>query len=445
MVNRELTAQTSDNPDHIDRGSIHQMLSNAVTIADATENPLAPPRDRDGERAARGNSQPDLSNERSHRESGGTQPIRVCFLIDRLRLGGTETQLLALIRHLDKSRVYPYLALLDGEDEGSRTGAARDCQILNLGMRHFLHSSALRSLWRFRRFLRQQRIDVLQMYFPDSTYFGTLAGNLAGVPCIVRTRNNSNYWMTPHHRWLGRFMNRFVTVTVCNCDASRHAVLSDEKPCPETVHVIENSVDVDRFADIRPLGATRDADDPFRVGMVANLRVIKRHDVLLRAAARVVQIYPDVEFVLAGDGPERENLERLAHELGLGDRVQFHGLVTDIPSFLARLDVAVLSSDSEGMSNTLLEYMAAARAIVATDVGSASRLIEDGVHGRLIEPNHEIALASGIVEYQADRTRARAAGLAARERVLEKFERRGMAERFTNFYEALVQAKRHGQ
>src|SRR5205823_12441902 len=103
--------------------------------------------------------------------------------------------------------------------------------------------------------------------------------------------------------------------------------------------------------------------------------------------------HPDVTFHVAGEGGQRPELERLLAELGLSDRFHLPGTVYDVPAFLARLDVAVLPSHSEGMSNALLEYMSAGKAIVATAVGSNVRLIEDGRHGLLVPAGDPGALA----------------------------------------------------
>src|SRR5687768_12981367 len=92
-------------------------------------------------------------------------PIRVCFLIDRLYPGGTELQLLALLRHLDRSRVAPYLCLLDGEDETSRALEPDDCPVIRLGVRRLLRPGTLPPLVRFVRFLRRNAVDVVQVYF----------------------------------------------------------------------------------------------------------------------------------------------------------------------------------------------------------------------------------------------------------------------------------------
>jgi glycosyltransferase involved in cell wall biosynthesis len=321
----------------------------------------------------------------------------VAFLIDRLGIGGTETQLLALIRHLDRGSIVPHLILLDGEDEVSRSLVPKGIPVLRLGMRSLRSLRALRQVGRLARYLRSEQIDVLQMYFPDSTYFGVVAGKLAGVKAIIRTRNNSNHWMTPTHRFLGRLLNRFVTLTICNSEAGREAVLRDERPDPASVVVIENGVDIERFAHIPPVDPT--PGRARRVGMVANLRHVKGVDIFIRAAAMLVREYPDVEFIVAGEGPERPALERLIQELGLFGRFHLPGRIDDIPGFLAGLDIFVLSSRAEGTPNALLEAMAAGRPVVATAVGAIPHVLSASGQGRLIDVEDPDQIAHAVLEY----------------------------------------------
>jgi glycosyltransferase involved in cell wall biosynthesis/acetyltransferase-like isoleucine patch superfamily enzyme len=358
------------------------------------------------------------------------RPVRVCFLIDELTTAGTETQLLALIRHLDRRRVEPFLCLLRGEGVSSRSLEPDDCPVLRLGVRSFRRPAALRAAWRLARFLRRRRIDVLQAYFPESTYFGVPVGWLAGVPRILRTRNNLGYWMTPWHRRLGRLCDRLADGLVANCGACRDAVVADEGLAPERVVVLENGVDLARFPS-PTLPLTR------RVGVTANLRPVKGLEVFVRAAAAVGASHPDISFAVAGEGPQRRDLERLAGELGLGGRLTLAGSVADVPAFLGRLGVAVLPSLSEGMSNALLEYMAAGRPVVATAVGGSVHLIEDGVHGLLVPPGDPGALAGAVRRLLDDPALAARLGAAARRRVEERYSRPAMVRRFEDFYQGL--------
>jgi len=358
----------------------------------------------------------------------GPLPLRVCFMIDELTAAGTETQLVALIRHLDRARVEPYLCLLRGTDPRSRALEPADCPVLRLGVRSFRHPTALAAAWRLARFLRRERIDVFQVYFPESTYFGVPAAWLAGVPRILRTRNNLGYWMTPWHRRLGRLCGTLSDGLVANCDACRDAVVADEGLSAECVTVLENGVDLGRFPD--PAAPARTG----RVGVTANLRPVKGLEVFVRAAAEVAAAHPGASFHLAGEGPLRAELGRLADELGLGGRLALRGSVADVPAFLAGLEVAVLPSLSEGMSNALLEYMAAGRAVVATAVGGNVRLIEDGVTGLLVPPGDARGLAAAVGRLLSDPALAARLGAAARRRVEERYSRAAMVRRFETFY-----------
>jgi L-malate glycosyltransferase len=363
-----------------------------------------------------------------------TPPVRVCFLIDELATAGTETQLLALVRHLDRSRVMPHLALLRGDGEASRALEPVDCPVLRLGAGSLRSPKTALCALRFMQFLWRERIDVVQVYFPDSSYFGVPAAFLAGVRHRLRTRNNIGHWMTLGHRVLGRALNCLTTATVANCDAAKRALLADEKTAEGRVHVLENGVDLDRFLAI----PAPNASPPRWVGAVANLRPVKGLDVLVEAAALLRDEFPEVGFCVAGEGDERGRLERLIRERHLDGRFHLVGAENDVPGFLAKLDVAVLPSRAEGMSNAVLEYMAAARPIVASAVGAMPDVLHDGVHGLLTPPGDPVALAERITCYLRDPSLARRLGSAARQRANEHYSRHAMVRRFEAFYTRLV-------
>jgi glycosyltransferase involved in cell wall biosynthesis len=369
--------------------------------------------------------------------AASTRPVRVCFVIDELAPAGTESQLLALIRHLDRRRVWPYLCLLRGDKPMSQALEPDDCPILRLGVGSLHHPRTLLRMWRFLRFLRRERIDVVQTYFADSSYFGILAAWLARVPHRIRTRNNVGHWLTPLHRRLGQLLNAFTTQTIANCDAARQALLAAEQPRPETVLVLENGVDLERFHEIAPL-TMRPASAKPHVGVAANLRSVKGLDIFVRAAALVHAQHPQAVFTVAGEGELRLTLETQAAAEGLAGHFSLPGIVANIPRFLATLDVAVLCSHAEGMSNALLEYMAAGRAIVATAVGATPALLVDGVHGLLVPPGDPQKLAEAIKRLLDDRELAQQLGAAARRRVWERYSREAMVRRFEEFYISLL-------
>jgi glycosyltransferase involved in cell wall biosynthesis len=363
-------------------------------------------------------------------------PIRVCFLIDRLTRGGTESQVLALIGALDRCRVEPSLVLLDGTDAESQSLEPADCPVLRLGLTSLHGPAALVAAGTLLRFWRTHRTDVLQVYFLDSAYFGVPLARLAGIRRVVRVRNNLGHWLTPAHRWLGRVVGRLADVTLTNCEPARQALLDAEGGPARKVVVLENGVDLDRFSGLRL--AANDAGP--RIGVVANLRPVKGVDVFIRAAAQLAADHPTASFHIAGQGEQRPELERLIAELGLANRVTLHGPVADVPAFLASLTVAVLPSHAEGMSNAVLEYMAAGRPVVATDVGANGRLLGGGEFGVLVPLDDPAALAAGIGRLLCDPITATRLATAARRHVREHYSRDAMRRRFEDFYSRLCPA-----
>jgi glycosyltransferase involved in cell wall biosynthesis len=361
--------------------------------------------------------------------------LRVCFLIDSLSRAGTETQLIALIRHLDRSRVEPFLCLLRDKPDRPSPLEPEDCPVLRLGVRSFRQPTLPLRMLRLARFLRRERIDVLQLYFPDSTYFGVLTGWLARVPHLVRTRNNLGYALTPWACRLGRLCNRVISRTIANCEACRQSLLADEGPPPESVVVLEGGVDLSRFLG---LPAVNERTGPRRVGMVGNLRPIKEPELLVRAAAIVCAAHPDVTFHIAGEGELRPYLEKQVRALRLEGRFFLAGATADVPGFLGNLDVAVLCSRSEGLSNAVLEYMAAGRPIVVTAVGGNVELIEDGVTGLLAPPGDVSSLALAISRLLEDRRLAARLSAAARRRAVERYSHEARVRRFEDFYVELL-------
>ena len=358
-------------------------------------------------------------------------------MIDQLSIGGTENRLVSLIKSLDRSRVTPFLCLLDGSDPVSQSLEPPCCSVLRLNIRSLRQPRALGRAWQFWRFLRRERIDAVQLIFPDSTFFGALVARCARVPHIVGSRFNQNYWMNSRRRKVARFFSRYlISGTVTNCEACRRAVIEDDGAAAETVVVIENGSDLSRF---RPADAKVRANSPMRIGVVASLSPVKNLDVFIRAAKIVLQSHPDAVFEIAGEGRMRSTLQRLAEDLAIADKVNLLGHVRDVATFLGTLDVAVLCSSSEGMSNSLLEYMAAGKAIVATAVGGTPELVAHETEALLVPPGDESGLALAISCLLQDRQLAAELGNSAL-RKSRQYSVDVMARRYEQFFLDLVRA-----
>jgi glycosyltransferase involved in cell wall biosynthesis len=167
---------------------------------------------------------------------------------------------------------------------------------------------------------------------------------------------------------------------------------------------------------------------------VANLRPEKAHDVLFEAAVLVLRRCPDAQFVIAGDGPRRQELERLAQSRGIAPRVQFIGHVDEVPALLASSDLFVLPSRSEAFPNSVLEAMATGLPIVATRVGGIVELVENQRTGVLVPPDDARALGHAMLDLIQWRSHAVRLGRAARAEVEARYSWERMISAFEHLY-----------
>lgn len=327
--------------------------------------------------------------------------IRVCFVIDNLSRAGTEMHLLLLLKHLDRTQVEPYLCLLDGRADSSRELEPNDTPVCRLGIRRLFAPHAARQAVNFVSFLRKHRIDIVQAYFPDSTRFAAPLAKAAGVRAVIGSRRNIGHWMTWIDARIAAFYNRcFIDKIIANCEAARNAAIEQERIHPSHVVVIPNGVDLEQFTDIG-LWTPACNGQPARVGMVGNLRHVKGPDLLIQAARYVLDAHPNTIFEIAGGGDSEPYVQRI-QRLGLSHRVRLLGSICNVPAFLSTLDVAVLPSRAEGLSNALLEYMAAGRPIVATAVGGNSELIVNCESGLLVTVPDSREIAASIIQLLGD-------------------------------------------
>jgi glycosyltransferase involved in cell wall biosynthesis len=367
--------------------------------------------------------------------------INVCFLIDELGVGGTELQLLALIENLDRQRVQPFLCLLRGANTLPPESALPACPTFHLDVQSFRHPSVAAKAKRFISFVRENQIDVVQAFFPDSTYFGVPLARCAGVPVVIRTRRDVGHWVKRHDRFLGRIVTRLVDATLTNGPSCSSSIIRDAAAKRDSVFEIPNIVDITRFEGIRAFGDEDSSHLTRKVGIVANLRAIKNIAMLAEAAAQLPPRFENVQFEIAGEGLLRNELEQLARSLGIAERFHLKGRVDDIPAFLADLDVAVLCSNAEGASNAILEYMAAGRPIVATDVGGNADLIHDGETGLLVPVRDASALATALTTLLDDHALATRLAANARQTVQHSNAPQIVADQHAVLYRDLLAGK----
>jgi len=368
------------------------------------------------------------------------QPYRICLMLDQLAAAGTELHCVGLARGLDRLKFFPYMVLLKPDPSSLDDPDGFPCDVTKLGIGSLLGLSSLRSLMRLAAELRRRKIDLVQTFSPDSTYFGLLAAKMAGVPVVVRALRNTGYWMRPRDRRLQSICSKFIDWNIANSEA---AARSAERigVGPSKVSVILSGIDTSLFADVDPvLGSSIGGEA--HVGIVANLRPVKNLEVFIAASARLTETHRKVRFIIAGEGPDRAHLEKRIRNLGLAETVELRGRVDDIPSFLETLDVAVLCSSSESLPTVVIEYMAAGRPIVATNVGGVSELIRDEATGLLVPSDNPEALAAAIDRLLADREMASRLGRAARQEAERSYTHERQQRQHCELWARLVDTRK---
>lgn len=369
--------------------------------------------------------------------------IKIAYIIDTIEspTAGTEKQLLMLIRHLDRSRFRPYLCVLrksewlEQEYQGS--------ELIEIGVHSFASPISYQNIAKYVRTLKKLNIDIVQTHFVEGSKVGAVAAKLAGIKTIIGTRRNQGYWLTPAELFIQKQLNRWITGFLANSEDTRQWAARVEGIAPERITVIHNSLEVEKYA-----RASDDQRAMFRVqlgfpadsaiiGIVANLRKVKAHDVFIKAAQQVAAQVPHAHFVIVGEGPELQTLERLCTVLGLQSRIRFLGKRTDIPDILGCLDIGVLSSASESFSNAIVEYMAAGLAVVCTDVGGAREAIDDGVQGYVVEAGNPAIMAERIVSILEGGTAERM-GCLAQKKARSLFALESIIEKYQKFYEEVA-------
>lgn len=372
-------------------------------------------------------------------------PIKILYLIDALTPGGTEKQLILLAESLPRDAFDPRIGVL--QRTGYQEGLRLKTPVVDFRFGGPFLVKNLSLIWKLRRYLRRHRFDIVQTQLIEASIYGSLAARLSSPrPLLVGTRRNLYYWVQDQPRAfrLYRFTSRWSDRILINSRSIVEDCGHLERIPHEKISFIPNGVQVEKFtARSREWCRTKHRlplEAPV-VGVVANWRPVKGLVSFLRAAARIREEVPGAHFVLLGQGPQKEELVALSRELGIRRCVHFLSEGASVPEVLPAFDVAVQSSLSESFSNVLIEYMAAEKPIVATRVGEAVRVIEDGRDGLLVEPGRPEEFSRAVVSLLGDRRRAAALGRRAGQKVRDNWSFEKILDRYQSFYRQLLDGR----
>jgi len=370
----------------------------------------------------------------SSRAALASQPrsLRIAYVIDSIETGqaGTESQLLKLIRGLGQHNEIDLYCL--GNSPWLRANqASLPCNVHAYAVRGRIGWQVLREIVRLVRTMRSRRHDVVHTFFPVANIIGVTAARLAGVRHIVSSRRDLGIWMNWRYLVATKAANRFVSRIIANSYEVKRYTERVERFAARRIEVVYNGVDIGAFRRAPPDGTLRRSlglrAESKVVGLIANFRPVKGQHTLVQAAWETLQRRDDVEFLLVGgsvadDGARyRGQTQELAVRLGVSDRVHFVNGSDQIASILSLLDIAVSCSEHEGLSNAVIEYMAAGVPCIVTAAGGNLDLVDNEETGLTFRYDDAHALAQHIVrllDNPGDRERFSSNALARVQRLM---------------------------
>lgn len=354
--------------------------------------------------------------------------------------GGTEGQCARMAIELTKCGWLSQVAVFRHEGLFLEAVESACGPVFDVGIRHMVSAETLTRILRLKWFIRYQEIDLVHCWDADAAIFGSIASRWAGVRYVTSRRDLSQIYPA-HKLWLMRRADAGAKAVVVNAEAVRDSVLATGGVPASKIHVVPNLFDMAEFRQLaeQPFSLAANLPPGELVGLVSRLDSEKDIATFLKAAAIVAARRPGTGFVVAGHGPERKNLEKLAAELGIASRVVFLGDVAEIPSLLKRLRVGVLvPKANEGLSNSILEYMAAGLPVVVTDCGGNRELVIDGETGILVRPGDSAATATAIERLLSGSEQAARMGARGQSVVAERHSPNIIVEKMLGLYRAAL-------
>jgi glycosyltransferase involved in cell wall biosynthesis len=382
------------------------------------------------------------------RPSTSEDRVRLLTFTTVFAIGGTERHVASLADGLDPSRFEHEFGCHRRSGEFLAQIEARGLAVNEYAVARLYGPHALAQQLRFALHLRRRRIQIMHSYNFYPNVFAIPAARLARTPVVLASIRDTGAHLTPRQRRVQRLSCRLADHILVNAEAVREW-LTAEGYNAARISVIRNGLDLSRFTPgvhdpvlRRELGVP---DGAPLIAVLSRLSRLKGVEDFLEAAAAVSLRVKEARFLVIGgnidpDGSAyRRELEARAAGLGLQQRVIFTGFRLDVPRLLSAVSVSVLPSLSEGLSNTILESMAAGTPVVATRVGGSAEALEDGVDGLLVPPRDPAALSRAITWVLEHPEQARELGRRARARVAEEFSLQRMIHETECFYARLLE------
>lgn len=370
-----------------------------------------------------------------------SRKIKIVYIIDMLKtdLAGTENQLIKVINGLDRNKFEVSLVCLKNHPWFEANAGNLPCPSRVIGINRFKSPRAYINFLRLICFLRSQKPDIVQTFFPVANIIGVIAAKLAGVGQVISSRRDFGEWMIGGYLAGTKVANRLVNEVLANSNKVKSLTVEKERVDKSKVRVIYNGIDTQKFAALAPAGRKELGlpEGNKVIGIVANFRPMKHHHTFILAAAEVLKVRKDVTFVCIGTGQLKEEAEELARSLGIKDNMLFAGASRDVCKYLSVMDIGVNCSEGEGLSNAIIEYMAAGVPCVVSNAGGNPDLVMHDRNGYVFAVDDHEALAGYILTLLDDRDVRRRFTAESLKFVKDELSLEAMLSKHEQYYEEL--------
>jgi L-malate glycosyltransferase len=360
--------------------------------------------------------------------------LPVLLLARELGLGGSERQLAETALSLDRASFQPHVACFRAGGfraaELERAGAP----VLPLDVRSLMSPSALAGALRLGRYLQRHAIQVVHAFDVPTVLFAVPVARMYRVPIILSSQRAHRALTPGLTRHLLRLTDRLVDGIVVNSRAVERELVAEDRVPQSLLPLAYNGIDTQRFCPVGPQAALPWPEPRLVIGVACALRPEKGLFTLLDAFARVRQTHTQVRLLIVGSGPMAEPLQQKARELRLGADCHFEPAVEEVAPWLRAMDIFVLPSLSEALSNSLMEAMACGCCAVASDAGGNPELVTNGDTGLLFGAGDSASLAAALESLAVRPVLRSRLAKAGGEFMHGQFSRKAAAQRMGQIY-----------
>lgn len=363
--------------------------------------------------------------------------INVYHLIWGLTPGGAEQQLATIVTGLDSEKYRVAVGCLSVRGEVADYLESNGIEVDFIKKRPGADYFGYR---RLRALLARRKIDILHTHIFTANLWGRLAGKAAKIPVLISHEHSDFSLEKGTRRIIDRLLAYRTKKIIAVSEDLRKRIIFEEGILPDKVLTIKNGIDWGRMKPRhtrlemrRALGIS---GENVLVGIVGALEPRKDHHTFLQAARIAVTLAPELRFLVVGDGPMRDELEKEVLALHIKDFIQFAGLRSDIPDLLRALDIYVSSSTTEGISIALLEAMYMGLPVIATDVGGTPEVVRDDETGLLVPKSNPDIMAEMLVRLAGNPEERRKLGQAGYNLAVNEFSADSMVAKISDLYES---------